>query len=136
MEEPAKYFRACEEGIKEKFMFLISWITERSVCFLQKCAWNVLVFKKNHVKIKQCRAYLFVFSVIWLKFLIANWDALIPFFLVSSFYLKSKIFFLFVLGAGPFLATKSAGPGAVASWSPVAVFSFFVLYLFSFVDAG
>ena len=29
-----------------------SWITGISIYFLQKCAWNVFVFKEKHVKLK------------------------------------------------------------------------------------
>ena len=99
-----------------------NWITN---CFLQKCAWNVLVFKKNHIKVKS-RVYSYVFLFLFhmfhmlsLKFLFANWDVLIPFLLVSYFCFKSKKFFfqflIFVLRGGPLLATKSGGPGVMST---------------------
>ena len=67
-------------GLFEKCMFFTSWVTGRSVCFLQKCAWNVLVFKENLVKINNTGC-IHMFS---------NWYALFPFLLVSFFCLKSK----------------------------------------------
>ena len=70
-------------GLFEKCMFFTSWVTGRSVCFLQKCAWNVLAFKENLVKINNTGC-IHMFS---------NWYALFPFLLVSFFCLKSKIFF-------------------------------------------
>ena len=38
-----------------------SWISRRSVCFLQKCAWNVLIFKEYHVKTKSI-GFILMFS--------------------------------------------------------------------------
>ena len=67
-------------GLFEKCMFFTSWVTGRSVCFLQKCAWNVLAFKENLVKINNTGC-IHMFS---------NWYALFPFLLVSFFCLKSK----------------------------------------------
>ena len=67
-------------GLFEKCMFFTSWVTGRRVCFLQKCAWNVLAFKENLVKINNTGC-IHMFS---------NWYALFPFLLVSFFCLKSK----------------------------------------------
>ena len=67
-------------GLFEKCMFFTSWVTGRSVCFLQKCAWNVLAFNENLVKINNTGC-IHMFS---------NWYALFPFLLASFFCLKSK----------------------------------------------
>ena len=74
-----------------KHICYISELHRKKTSFykLNNSAWNVLVFKENQVKIKEHRLYS-CFFVISLKFLIANWDALIPFLLVSFFCLKSK----------------------------------------------
>ena len=67
-------------GLFEKCTFFKSWVTGRSVCFLQKCAWNVLAFKENLVKINNTGC-IHMFS---------NWYALFPFLVLSFFCLKSK----------------------------------------------
>ena len=54
--------------------------TGRTVSFPQICAWNALDFQESHVKIKNQGVFK-CFVVTSLKFLIANWEALIPLFL-------------------------------------------------------
>ena len=85
--------------------------TGRSISFLRICTWNVLGFKENHVKVKLTQGAFICFPVISLKSLIANWDALIPFLLVSFFCLKSNffpsnIFYVRSPGTAPFLSHR------------------------------
>ena len=89
---------------------------QEEVIFFCKNVWKVLAFKENNVKIKNTR-----FPVISLKFLIANWDALIPFFRVSFLCVKSTTL-LFIFSPyvwGLLLQPKARGLGPCPLWPPL-----------------
>ena len=122
-----KILKLCFVVNDESFVTFFIWMrctgkrhillqTGRSISFLQICAWNVLGSKENQVTIKNTGCFL----VISLKFLIANWNALILFLLVAFFCLNSKnIFFLiFSLTCGAPSGYKSAWPEAVDPLAP------------------
>ena len=93
-----------------------------SVTFKKICAWYVLAFQKNHAKKATAQGVFICFPVISLKFVIANWDALIPFLPVSFFCLKSQnlLFnFFFFLTCGATSNVQNREHGVVAPLPPL-----------------
>lgn len=116
-----------------KHIFHIKLNKRKKCLFCTKICLKWLVFRKIHADIKNTEGIM-CFSVISLKFLIANWDALISFPLVSFFSFKSKNilfdFYFFFLFTRLFLVAKSSGPGAVHPLVPLKppVGNFILLY--------